>query len=50
MASVEEVGKDSEHILELELMRFFDGLHVREIINESKVSDLNHKKREAAND
>lgn len=41
---------DSEHILKVELMRFFDGLHEREIINESKVSDLNHKKGGAAND
>lgn len=41
---------DSKYILELDLMRFFDGLHVREIVNESKVSDLNHKKGGAAND
>lgn len=31
---------DSEHTLKLELMRFVDGLCVREIIHESKVFDL----------
>lgn len=42
-------GLDSEHILKLELMRFIDGLHVREI-NEPKVFDQNNKKDGAAND
>lgn len=41
---------DSKHILSLELRIFADGLHIREINNDSKIFDLNKKKDGATND